>query len=191
MAIKLTSKPDTIPAGGAYPHGDIRDRAGATPGTPVSRQVYSDFHQFFEQMMSVSGTVHNDLPDNQANGFQLFQAMQNLYGVSKSCILLFSNPGPNGQVIVKGINFLTGLNCTKTGTGTYRITATGLSLSAQSNLFHFSNSYNLAGNYNTVTVVLNNGADAAPFIEIQIRVSGSLSDAISIDNYPIKIERIL
>lgn len=78
MAIKLTDKPNTIAAGGDYPYGDIRDRDGLTPGTPVSREVYSDFHQFFERLMERAGVTHNGLPDNNANGFQLFEALINL-----------------------------------------------------------------------------------------------------------------
>jgi hypothetical protein len=75
MAIKLTSKPQTIAISADYPFGDIRDTAGSTLGTPVNRVVYADFHQFFEKLMNYAGVVHNGSPDNETNGFQLFEAL--------------------------------------------------------------------------------------------------------------------
>lgn len=77
MAIKLTNKPNTSPVSGDYAYGDIRDRAGVTPGTPVSREVYADFHQFFERLMALGSVAHNNLPDNNTNGFQLIEALSN------------------------------------------------------------------------------------------------------------------
>jgi len=75
MAIKLSNKPNTIAISTEYPYGDIRNIVGSTPGTPVSREVYADFHQFFERMMAVAGIAHNGDPDNNTNSFQLFEAL--------------------------------------------------------------------------------------------------------------------
>jgi Tfp pilus tip-associated adhesin PilY1 len=75
MAIKLTDKPNTIPPDSDYPYGDIRDRNGLIPGTPVSREVYADFHQFFERIMAMTNTAHNGLPENNVNGYQYPQAV--------------------------------------------------------------------------------------------------------------------
>jgi hypothetical protein len=75
MAIKLTNKLNTAPVSGAYPYGNIKDRVGAVPGTAVNTVNHADFHQFFEKLMDESGLVHNNLPDNETNGYQLFQAL--------------------------------------------------------------------------------------------------------------------
>ena len=75
MAIKLSNKPNTVAIDAEYPYGDIRNVVGATPGTPVSREVYADFHQFFERLMADTNTTHNNLPDNATNDFQLFEAL--------------------------------------------------------------------------------------------------------------------
>lgn len=75
MAIKLTTKPNTLAPDATYPYGDILDTIGAQQGTPVSREVYADFHQFFERLMAFVGEVHNDLPDNATNGFQYLEAL--------------------------------------------------------------------------------------------------------------------
>lgn len=75
MAIKLSNKPNVIAPGGDYPYGDIRNIDGTIEGTPVSREVYADFHQFFEKLMDDAGVTHNGTPDNSANGFQLMEAL--------------------------------------------------------------------------------------------------------------------
>lgn len=75
----LLSKPNVEPADSDYPYGYIRDRDGATPGTPVNEEVYGDIHQFFEKLMAESGVVANDLPDNDYNGFQLFEALSRVF----------------------------------------------------------------------------------------------------------------
>jgi hypothetical protein len=75
MAIKLSDKPNTHAIDGTYPYGDIKDNAGSADGTPVNRLVYADLHQFFEKLMDEAGVSHNGLPDNEANGFQLYLAL--------------------------------------------------------------------------------------------------------------------
>jgi hypothetical protein len=74
MAIKLTSKLNTAPVSASYPFGNIKDRVGATPGTAVNTINHADFHQFFEKMMDYAGVIHNGLPDNEINTYQLFDA---------------------------------------------------------------------------------------------------------------------
>ena len=78
MAISLSTKPNTLTPDSTYPYGDILDTVGNTPGTPVSREVYADFHQFFEKLMDFVGITHNDLPDNADNDFQYFEALDML-----------------------------------------------------------------------------------------------------------------
>jgi len=75
MAIKLSDKPNVTAPGGAYSYGDIKDNSGSNDGTPVNRLCYGDFHQFFEKLMAEAGVVHNGLPDNDTNTYQLFQAL--------------------------------------------------------------------------------------------------------------------
>jgi hypothetical protein len=74
----LQSKPNVVAPGGSYPYGKIKDRSGATAGTPVNEQVYGDIHQFFERLMAKSGITPNNLPENSTNGFQLFEALQRI-----------------------------------------------------------------------------------------------------------------
>lgn len=76
MAIKLTSKPNTDPAGAPWPYGKIRDDDGSGNGTELNAFAHQDIHQFFESMMAYSGVVANDSLDNQTNTFQFLEALQ-------------------------------------------------------------------------------------------------------------------
>jgi hypothetical protein len=75
MAIKLSEKTRVTPPDSTFPFGDIKDRTEAERGTPVNREVYGDFHQFFEKLMDDAEITHNGNPDNAYTGFQLFQAL--------------------------------------------------------------------------------------------------------------------
>jgi len=74
--IKLEDKPNVVAPGGAYPYGNIKDNPGDGTGTPVNTEVYADFHQFFARMFGESGITSNNLPDNNTNGFQYFEALR-------------------------------------------------------------------------------------------------------------------
>jgi hypothetical protein len=73
--IRLVDKPNTTPPDDDYPFGNIKDNPGNRTGTPLNKLVHADFHQFFEKMFDQSGLVANGLPDNDYNGFQLFEAL--------------------------------------------------------------------------------------------------------------------
>jgi hypothetical protein len=75
MAIKLENKVNTEAPSVAYPFGNIKDNTGSNNGTPVDKNVYADFHQFFAKMMDESGIAYNDLPDNNTDGFQYWLSL--------------------------------------------------------------------------------------------------------------------
>lgn len=101
MAIKLSDKPNVIAPGGDYSYGDIRNRDGSTPGTPGSREVYADFHQFFERMVGENDDVNfNGKPDNDANGYQLFQAL--IYSMPRKIILEYTSVFGGDTIIITG-----------------------------------------------------------------------------------------
>lgn len=127
--IKLEDKPDVEAPGVDYEFGSIRDRAGAVPGTPVSRQVYSDIHQFFERLMQLAEITANGLPDNTTNGYQLAQAFgrmatgnafSNIYGVEQS-----GTSAPTLTLISPtDILPFSGTSPSRTGVGRYEIAFT-------------------------------------------------------------------
>jgi len=126
MAIKLTDKPNTEAPSGDYPFGSIRNTVGLDLGTPVSRVVYSDFHQFFERLMDRSGLAHNSLPDNETNGYQLNEALERLTGGWKtSLIFKVSQVGTSDPTISTILDmFGVSISATRLGAGAYEINTT-------------------------------------------------------------------
>lgn len=77
----LSSKANVEAPSVDFPHGRIKDKAGAVNGTPVNEAVYGDIHQFFQELMARAGLTPNGNPDNATNGYQLVDALQTLCGV--------------------------------------------------------------------------------------------------------------
>lgn len=75
---KTINKTNTIPINTDYPFGDIKNDDGTFNGTPINRELLADYVQFFEKMFFESGLNANGLPDNATNGFQLWQALENI-----------------------------------------------------------------------------------------------------------------
>lgn len=124
MAIELENKPFTIAPNADYPFGDIQNRVGATPGTPGSREVYADFHQFFAWILDNSEVTPNNLPDNQTNGFQLVDALNDFVLMKKIELNLKIDFNGAAAPTIKnfhsrGVNFA---SITRTATGVYTLT---------------------------------------------------------------------
>ena len=61
-----------------YLNGRIKDNTGSGDGTPVNERVYGDFHQLVAKLMNLAGLSFNDLPENEANGYQFIDSLRNL-----------------------------------------------------------------------------------------------------------------
>lgn len=75
----LKDKVNTVPPGGDYPYGDLRDNPGDNSGTPVNRDLMGDIHRTVEKIMDEAGIVANGLDDNEANGYQIYEAMRAIF----------------------------------------------------------------------------------------------------------------
>lgn len=74
--ISLENKTNVQAPGGDYSsYGTIKDDSGANDGTPVNVEVYGDLHQLLQRMATEADITINDLPDNDTNGFQLYEAL--------------------------------------------------------------------------------------------------------------------
>jgi hypothetical protein len=178
MAVKLTSKPNTIPPNADYPFGDIRDRDGITPGTPVSREVYADMHQFFERLMFRTDTIHNDLPDNDYSGFQLFEAFVNaIRSPFRSCVIALaqtSTSPPSLDVVHDTFPFASGFTANRTGVGRYTVTASLPGFTSFNNLQIIPSAGDpFASEDCTFNVEVCNG-----IIFIETRFEGNLTDGL-------------
>lgn len=72
----LKNKTNTVPPGGDYPYGDLKDNPGDNSGTPVNRELMGDIHRTIEKIMDEAGITANGLDDNESNGYQIYEAMK-------------------------------------------------------------------------------------------------------------------
>lgn len=178
--IKLQSKTNVDPPDSEYIYGSIRDQAGTTEGTPVNEEVYQDAHQFLERLMRLSDLVPNDLPDNEYNGWQLWDALvRHLGGAYQNCKLRCSQSGTNDPTIAHvGINTIAqdggdGITSfTRALTGRYDL------VFAQNNL-SLTNTYTYSASEAGFSGFVNFSVTATNTIRVETRdATGALSDSI-------------
>jgi hypothetical protein len=58
-----------------YPNGRIKNNTGPGNGTPVNEEVYGDLHETKDKLLRLYGIAHNNVPDNETNGYQLIEAL--------------------------------------------------------------------------------------------------------------------
>lgn len=75
---KLSSNENVNLSDPNYPNGRIRNNTGAGNGTPVNEAVYGDIHVNKDKLMDLYGIEANGLPDNEANGYQIIEALRAL-----------------------------------------------------------------------------------------------------------------
>lgn len=114
-----------------FPFGDLRDDDGTGNGTPANRELFTDALQFFEKIISESGVVANGLPDNDYNGWQLYEAFRKLARPGRLLRGLISQSGTSAPTLtVLGIADFTPV-LARTNVGEYTITLTGEFLAAK------------------------------------------------------------
>jgi len=78
--IKLEDKSNVNAPSVSFPYGSLRNNPGDNTGTPVNVNLVGDVMQLMEKIMAESGITPNGLPDNEANGWQLYEALLLLTG---------------------------------------------------------------------------------------------------------------
>ncbi len=102
----LQSKIRVSPPDGDFIFGRIKDRTSSNRGTPVNEELYGDFHQFFEKLMSSGDITANGLPDCEYTGFQLFQALlkvSNKYNAAPLAKALIGGYTSGDLIILDGL----------------------------------------------------------------------------------------
>ena len=91
-----------------YQYGSMRDDTGSNDGTPADTDFMGDYTQFFERLFDQSGLTANGLPDNDTNGYQLYEALRTLFPLREVVVPI----GPwnmdasvSVSVNIPGINF--------------------------------------------------------------------------------------
>lgn len=131
MAIRLKDKPNTEAPDGKFPFGAIKDDTGSDNGTPIDKEVYDDFHQFFARLMDYAsrdypGFDYNNLPESWYDDFQYIEALMKVRFYKIYTALIYQN-GTNAPTveILEDQNTIGTIVFTRTGVGIYRGTLTG------------------------------------------------------------------
>ena len=74
--IRIQDKTNTTAPSASEPFGNVKDDDGTFNGTPLNKEFFNDYIQFFEKLFAESNLNHNGLLDNETNGFQLFDALK-------------------------------------------------------------------------------------------------------------------
>jgi len=91
----------------AYPFGELKNDTGTNDGTPVDQELLGDSMQFFEKVFNESGLTANGLPDNETNGFQLYEALRTLFPVRQKIVDIgdWDMDADNVKVVNHGLDF--------------------------------------------------------------------------------------
>jgi hypothetical protein len=76
-----------------YPDGRIKNNTGSGNGTPVNEVVYGDLHEMKDKLMRRYDITHNNLPDNETNGYQSIEALMALPSKNDFVLNLTSSLG--------------------------------------------------------------------------------------------------
>lgn len=109
-----------------YPFGYIVDENGTNNGTFIDSNFLNDLWQLKEKMFNQSGIIANGLPDNETNGFQLFQAFMKVLKPYKMATISVTQTGTNAPVVTEiGPNEIGTITGVYISTGSYRLISSG------------------------------------------------------------------
>jgi hypothetical protein len=123
MARGIQNFPNVTAPDSDYLDGNVKD---APNGTPVNTLTMSDAWQFFAKLMRVAGLTFNNLPDNESNGYQLYDALTTAARPYDSYVAALTQSGTGAPTAVVMENSLGGtLVLARSIGGTYSATLVG------------------------------------------------------------------
>jgi hypothetical protein len=160
------------PASAEFPFGDLKNNTGTNNGTPVNRDLLTDLIQLGQKMASEAGITMNDVPDNEYDGWQLYEAFRKLTKPYKVYTATLNQTGTAAPVATVLRNELSGTPVwTRSGTGAYLLTLTGE--------FTPGKTFLICGTpTGTVTGPFNLGYNNVNEIGLNTLQSGSLTDGL-------------
>jgi len=121
-----------------YPNGRIKDNTGAGDGTPVNEFIYGDLHENKDKLLRLAGITHNNLPDNETNGYQMLdglrdfgskhdviQTITSLSGVLNVSTKIDTMQLNENLICKSGVDYTTETQIKGTDTGLYSLTLIG------------------------------------------------------------------
>ncbi len=178
----LQNKTNVVAPDATYPFGNMKDNTGSNDGTPADTEFMTDYVQLHEKMMDESGIVANGLPDNDVNGFQLYDAFRKLTKPYKSYTALLSQSGTNAPVAtVLGLNEIGTIVWTRGGVGSYSGTLASAFVSSKT--FLYIHSGQGGGVEQSLTRFNNNQVNINSYLGGSLGDSGMSSTSIEIRVY--------
>ena len=98
----LASKTNSGGPTSTWPYGFNKNTTGTGDGSLLDVDQFSDAIQFFERIIALSGVTANGLFDNADNGFQLYEAFENLCIRPPLSALGSFNTAPDFDISVAG-----------------------------------------------------------------------------------------
>ena len=124
----LKDKPNTVPAGGDYPYGDLRDNPGNNTGTPYNRELFGDIQRTVEKIMDEAGIVANGMDDNETNGYQIYEAIVKAIKGYQVTSFIFNPINSGNEITMLTDELELGfVSYNKVGAGSYQILWTDVS----------------------------------------------------------------
>lgn len=123
---KLQNKVNVSPVDAVNLYGAIKDDTGSNNGTPVDTELMNDAAVFFERLMVKAAVTANGLPDNETNGWQLYEAFRKITKPYKAYAGTIGQTGTAAPSVgVVGYNEVGSIVWSRTGVGTYKGTLVG------------------------------------------------------------------
>lgn len=126
--IPLANKTNVTIGDPDYPFGKSQDvtTSGAGNGTPIDFVRFNDWDQLMEKIMEASGITPNGQPDNESDGFQLWEAFRRITRPYRTYQAIIEQSGTTAptvtQVLLDELGDITfGYN----GVGVYTLDSSG------------------------------------------------------------------
>jgi hypothetical protein len=135
MAIGIANYPNITAANAAYPNGQIKD---APSGTPVNVLTNGDVQITFDKILREAGETASGLPDNETNGYQIFEALQKVAKRYDSYVarLTATGGGAPSVTFLSENDLSAGIVWARTGTGLYTGTLVAAFPTTKTQVFH-------------------------------------------------------
>lgn len=136
---RIQDKTNVVAPNATYPYGNMKDNTGSNDGTPADTEFMVDMLQLSERMLAESGITANGLPDNDVNGFQLYEAFRKLTKPYKLYTALITQLGTNAPTAnVLGLNEIGNIVWARSSAGQYTGTLNGAFTANKTYLYIYS-----------------------------------------------------
>jgi hypothetical protein len=146
MAIGIANYPNITAASAAYPNGQIKDDPS---GTPVNVLTNGDLQITFDKILREAGVTPNGLPDNETNGYEIFEALQKVAKRYDSYVARLTATASGAPVVtfLSESDLSAAIVWARTGTGQYTGTLVGAFPATKTQVFPSVTTLNKTGSF--------------------------------------------